>query len=97
MSRVSNLRLLDNVSATGAGAWLTWDGGKGSFIADSTGAFAAVQLEMKGPAGTTIVVGPDTTLAAAGGGNFELAPCEIRANIPSGSPVGLTAVAKSTQ
>lgn len=98
MSRITNLKLLDNVSATGAGAWMVWDGGVGVFEADFTTTFAPVQLEYKGAAGNAKVVGTDTTLAADGpGGTFNLPPCEIRANITSGSPSGMTVTAKSVQ
>lgn len=78
-------QLLSNASATGA--WFKWKGGAGTFTAKATG-YGAVKLEMLGPDGVTaLTVGTDTTLTADGGGNFELGPCMIRANVATATAV----------
>jgi hypothetical protein len=90
--------LLNAVSATGAGAWKPWHGGKGTFLVDigSGGTFAPTQLEYMSPTGNGIAAGSDTTLSAVGGGNFELPPGQVRANITSGSPSLVTAIVVQT-
>jgi len=52
----------------------------------------AVKLQVKGPNGTAIDVGPDTSLSANGGGNFELPPCELRANVATATAIYAIAV-----
>lgn len=84
-------QLLSNASATG-GEFI-WQGGRGHFAAVATWGGGTVKLQYLGPNGTTwIDAGPDTTLTADGGGNFELPPCRIRANVATATAVYAHAV-----
>ncbi|HVO01489.1 MAG TPA: hypothetical protein VMT54_04770, partial [Candidatus Cybelea sp.] len=84
-----SLTLISNGSATGP--WTTWRGGSGTFEAVGTFNGGTVRLQKLGPDGTTpIDVGTDTTLTAAGGGNFQLPPSQIRAAV-TGSPSAIYA------
>ena len=90
------LKLIDNGNATGAS--MTWRGGKGSFLVHAdTWNSATVKLQFLGPDRVTwIDAGAETTLAADGGGNFELPPGQLRAAIV-GAPTAVYAVAAGTQ
>jgi hypothetical protein len=82
----SGYTLASNISATGA--WVLWPGGRGSFTAVATFGGGTVKLQTMGPdASTAIDVGTDTTLTAAGGGNFELGRCYIRCSITTATAV----------
>lgn len=92
-----NTQKLDFLSNAGAGnsAALTWRGGKGTFLAKATG-YGTVTLQVLLPDGATwVAVGSDTTLAADGGGNFELPPCSLRVAAVTATAVYAQAV--STQ
>lgn len=95
MAGNETLVLLNAVNVTGAGAWQHCPAGEYTFFVDASSTFAPTKLEIKGPAGTAFAAGTDTTLAAIGGGNVNLPPCDVRANITSGSPSGVTAVLKA--
>ena len=84
------LKFLTNANATSA--WLPWRGGSGTFLVEATWGGGTVTLEMKGPNGTAIAVGTDTTKTANGGGNFELPPCELRAAVTTATDVHALAV-----
>ena len=85
--------LLSNASATGSG--VQWPGGTGNFACQGTFSGATVTLQFLGPDGTNyIAAGTNTTLTAAGSGNFTLPRCTIRALVASGTPSGLYAEAK---
>lgn len=91
MSRpVVVVSLASNISATPS-AWSQWPGGKGTFAAEATWGGGTVKLQTRAPNGTAIDVGAYTTLTANGAGNFELPPCEIRANIATATAVYATA------
>jgi len=78
--------LASNASATGA--WILWPGGKGTFLASATFGGGTVKLQVMGPDGSTAIdVGANTTLTAAGGGNFELPRCYLRCNIATATAV----------
>jgi hypothetical protein len=82
----TNVELAKNASATSSA--MNWPGGSGSFIATATFGGGTVKLQYLGPDGSTwIDVGTDTTLTAAGGGNFELPPGQIRVNIATATAV----------
>jgi hypothetical protein len=83
----TNVILASNASATGAA--VAWPGGSGTFIASATFGGGTVKLQFLGPDGSTwIDCGTDTTLTAAGGGNFELPPGQqIRVNIATATAV----------
>lgn len=82
--------LASNASATGTA--VLWPGGKGTFTAQATFGGGTVKLQVLGPDGTNYIdVGSDTTLTAAGGGNFELPRCYIRVNIATATAVYATA------
>lgn len=90
------LELLINASATGSAIF--WPGGTGTFSVAGTFGGATVTLQFLGPDGSTwIAAGSDTTLTAAGGGNFTLASGNIRVSVSGGSPSGLYATAKVVQ
>lgn len=79
---------LDKVFTTASGNASTtavnWGGGVGQFIATGTFDTCTVKMQMSPDDGTTwIDVGSDTTLTAEGIANFELGPCDIRANLSS--------------
>ena len=77
-------------SANGQSSVYNWVGGIGQFIAQGTFDGATCKMQMSPDDGTTWVdVGTDVTLTAAGVGNFELGPCDIRADLSS---VGTSAV-----
>ncbi|NBN62055.1 hypothetical protein [Pannonibacter tanglangensis] len=87
------LVLINNGAATGN--WQPWLGGHGTFsvTADAWNG-ATVQLEMKGPDGTSgLVVGPDAQMIANGTCLFLVAPCELRARVVGGPPAGVRAFA----
>jgi hypothetical protein len=84
------LKFLNNENATSA--WLPWRGGSGSFLVEASWGGGAVKLQVKGPNGTAIDVGPDTSLSANGGGNFELPPCELRASVAAATAIYAIAV-----
>ncbi len=78
--------LASNASATGS--WVLWPGGEGTFLAVATFGGGTVKLQVMGPDGSTAVdVGTNTTLTAAGGGNFKLPKCYIRCNIATATGV----------
>ena len=82
--------LLSNATATGSA--VQWPGGTGTFLAAGTFSGATVTLQMLSPDGTNyMTVGPDTTLTAAGGGNFLLPPCTLRCLVAGGPPAGMYA------
>lgn len=84
--------LLSNASATGAR--VIWSGGPGIFKAAGTFGGATVSLEYLAPDSTTwVAMGADTTLTAAGGGQFTSDPGPIRASVTGGAPSGLYATA----
>ena len=84
--------LISNGSATGVAQ--SWPGGRGSFAVAGTFGGTTVSLQLLGPDGATWTdVGPDVTLTAAGVGNFELPPSDIRAAVTGGTPSGLYATA----
>lgn len=86
------LDFLSNGSAT-SGA-LQWRGGPGTFLVKATG-FGTVKLQVLLPDGATwFDVGSDTTLTADGGGNFDLPPCSLRANVATATAVYATAVSR---
>jgi hypothetical protein len=91
-----SLRLIDNANATGAA--MTWRGGRGSFLVHAdTWNSATVKLQFLGPDHVTwIDAGSETTLAADGGGNFELPAGQLRAAV-TGSPTAVYAVAALAQ
>lgn len=90
----SQAQLYSNISATTAG--FTWRGGRGTFLAVATFGGGTVKLQALGPdASTWIDAGSDTTLTAAGGGNFELPPGQLRVNVATATAV--YAVVCSTQ
>ena len=77
-------------SATG----VQWNGGRASFTVVGTFGGATVALQWLGPDGVTWVnVGTETTLTAAGVGNFELPRGKLRVTVTGGSPSGLYATA----
>ena len=84
--------LIENGSATGTGSW---PGGRGTFAVAGTFDGSTITLQMLQADGTTWTdVGSDVEFTAAGVGNFELPPCDIRAEVDGGtSPSGLYAVA----
>ncbi len=83
------LDLIANGSATGS--WFNWPGGTGTFSVVGTFSGATIKLQfLSGDGSTGIDAGTECTLTAAGAGNFELGPCQIRANV-SGSPSGVYA------
>lgn len=82
-------KLLVNASATGA--WMQWPGGRGLFSAEATFGGGTVSLQFMGPNGAAITAGVDTTLTAAGGGIFDLPPCQIRATVATATAVYATA------
>lgn len=85
-------KLLSNASATGTAK--QWPGGRGTFSVAGTFGGATVSLELLGPDGSTwIAAGTDTTKTAAGAGNFDLPPGQIRASVTGGAPSGLYATA----
>lgn len=85
------LDLLSNVAATGSAQ--AWPGGVGSFLVAGTFTGATVSLEVLGPDGSTyIAVSANTTLTAAGGGNFMLPQSTIRASVTGGTPSALYAI-----
>lgn len=89
-----NLSLLENAAATGAAR--DWKGGRGHFSAAGTFSGATVKLQYLCPDGTTWAdAGAATTLTAAGGGVFELPPCQVKAVISAGPPSGIYARAQS--
>lgn len=78
--------LADNASSTGD--WVLWLGGKGTFFVTITGTAGTVTLEVLGADGATeFTAGSETTLTADGWGNFEAAPCWIRAAIDTATGV----------
>jgi hypothetical protein len=84
------LDLLSNATATGAAT--PYPGGFGSFFAAGTFSGSTVTLQVLMPDGTTYVaVSADCTVTAAGGGNFYLPPCTIRALVAGGPPSGMYA------
>jgi len=85
MGNSVNIDLLSNVSATGS--WFNWPGGRGVFSAEATWGGGTVKLQYKGPNGTAVDAGTDTTLTANGGGVFELPACQIRANVATATAV----------
>lgn len=86
----TSIDLLSNASATGA--TVQWPGGRGTFSAAGTFGGATVTLQFLGPDGvTSITAGVDTTLTAAGGGNFDLPPAQLQAAVSGGTPSGLYA------
>lgn len=82
--------LLENAAADSSAA--EWKGGAGVFSAEATWGGGTVTLQYKLPNGTWVAAGPDTTLAANGGGVFELPPCQIRAAVATATAVYATAV-----
>lgn len=90
--------LLNNVSATGAGAWVMWGGGSGNFEVDGTLGGSTVSLQVLDNSGNAVSVGPDTDMTVAGIKAFgPLRPGQIRANIIGGSPSGVYASAWRTR
>lgn len=88
--------LLSNASATGSA--VQWGGGSGMFSCVGTFGGATVTLQFMGPDGATwVAMGPDTTLAADGGGLFTCAPGQIRAAVSGGAPSGLYANAEQVR
>lgn len=84
--------LLSNASATGAA--VQWPGGQGTFAVVGTFGGATVALQFLGPDGSTYInAGTNTTLTAAGAGNFILPPVLIRATVTGGTPSALYASA----
>ncbi len=81
------------VNASTSGEWVFWSGGRGTFMVEGTFGGGTVTLQVEGPNGTAIDVGDDVTFTAAGVGNFDLAPCRIKAAVSGGSPSGLYATA----
>jgi hypothetical protein len=78
------LDLVTNAAATGNS--VIWPGGIGVFMAESAAwGGGSASLQFKGPNGTWIDAGTDTTLTANGGGVFELPPGEIRCAIAGGA------------
>ena len=79
-------KLFDGRNADGNSTTYTWNGGVGSFLVTGTLGTATVKLQMA-VTGTTVWtdVGNDTTLTAAGIGNFQLPTCKLRANLSSNS------------
>lgn len=89
--RGQRIDLLSNASATGSAA--IWPGGRGTFLVAGTFGGTTVTLQVLGPDGSTwLAVGTYTTMAAAGGGNFDLPQGQIRANVSGGTPSGLYAL-----
>jgi hypothetical protein len=86
------LDFLSNGSATTL--YFPWRGGPGTFLVEATFGGGSVKLQVKGPNGTAIDVGTDTTLAANGGGNFDLPPCELRAAVTTATAVYAIAVSR---
>lgn len=82
--------LLEDASATGG--WFAWPGGKGTFMAEATWGGGTVKLQFKNANETATDAGSDTTLTANGGGNFELPPCQIRANVATATAVYACAI-----
>lgn len=90
-SSKGKVNLASNASATGSAK--IWQGGRGTFSAVATFGGGTVKLQFLGPDGSTwIDAGSDTTLTAAGGGNFDLPPCNIRVNIATATAVYADAV-----
>lgn len=83
----TNVVLASNASATSNP--VAWPGGPGTFLATATFGGGTVKLQVMSPDGTNYIdVGSDTTLTAAGGGNFELPPgAMIRVNIATATAV----------
>lgn len=77
--------LLSNASADGS--YVSWPGGRGIFTAEATWGGGTVTLQYKGPNGTAIAAGSDTTLTANGGGVFELPAGDIRAAVATATAV----------
>lgn len=78
--------LLTNASATSSAA--EWPGGRGVFQAVATFGGGSVTLQYLGPDGATwLAAGSDTTLAANGGGVFNLPPGRIRAAVATATAV----------
>jgi hypothetical protein len=80
--------LLSNVSATGAGAWVTWQGGRTSLIVMGTFPTTAT-LQMLGPDGTTAIT--ISTPTVNGITALDLPAGSYRFNLASGSPSGFYA------
>lgn len=72
--------LLNNFSSGGSGnsGIVSWPGGQGTFIINATFNGSTVSLQINGPSGAWITVGPDTTKTVDGIGNFALPPCQLR-------------------
>lgn len=88
-----NFMLITNGTSTGSA--VQWPGGFGNFSAQATFSGATVKLQYLGPDGTNYIdAGGDTTLTAAGGGNFILPRCTIRAAVTGGPPSGVYAQVK---
>jgi hypothetical protein len=90
----SELRLDLIVNGAATGVAQMWQGGRGTFFVDGTFSGATIKLQAQMPIGTTstwVDVGPNVTLTAAGIGNFELPPLNIRAAVVDGPPSGVYA------
>ena len=75
-------KVFTTATATATSTVYNWPGGVGQFMADGTWDSATLNMEMSPDEGTTwFEVGSDTNLTAKGLANFELGPCDIRANL----------------
>lgn len=81
----ASLALLTN-AGVGAGAAMSWPGGKGVFAVKATG-YGNVDLQFQLPDGVTWVTPTGGSLTADGGVIFELGPCPIRANATTATAV----------
>lgn len=84
---IAAIRLLSNGSATSPA--YTWPGGMGTFLSEHTGGTVTLEYQSPNPSGGTwTACGPDTTLAATGGGVFYLPPdTQIRAAVAGATGV----------
>lgn len=91
MAQLISTTLLSNAATDGA--WVGWNYGDGVLTVEGTIGGATTALQIKGPNGTAIDVGPAATftvLPAAVGVSLR-GSCEIRMRVTGGAPSGLYA------
>ena len=85
MAAVDFPNLFDAQSGNASGTKIAWNGGIGTFQAWGAFEGATCKLQMAFDSGGAWTdVGDDVSFTAAGVGNFQLAPCWIRADLSGG-------------